>query len=128
MSKTYSGERIPGTVNYHVFVNEGKAKRELLLDQRRKMDNFLPDSDLGLRNEVAYRISLAILFDYTGDLQLSESNFRDFKKNIERLISEDQWLIHSARIEVFLNQNDEEESLVDYSSFSGVNSSGSAVI
>ncbi|TGN08324.1 hypothetical protein [Leptospira ilyithenensis] len=102
MLKTYSGERIPGTVNYHVYVHEGKNKRPIFIDNQLKLEDLRFDSDLGLRNEILYRICLAILFDYSGDLELTESYFRDFKKNIERLLCEDHWLIHSARIEVFL--------------------------
>ncbi|WP_411822644.1 hypothetical protein [Leptospira sp. 'Mane'] len=110
MLKTYSGERIPGTVNYHVYVHEGKNKRSIFIDNQKKLEELRSDSDLGLRNEILYRICLAILFDYSGNFELAESYFRDFKKNIERLLCEDHWLIHSARIEVFLKSIDEDET------------------
>ncbi|BDA78854.1 hypothetical protein LPTSP3_g17840 [Leptospira kobayashii] len=108
MLKTYSGERIPGTVNYHVYVHEGKNKRPILINNQLKWEDLRSDSDLGLRNEILYRICLAILFDYSGNLELTEFYFRDFKKNIERLLCEDHWLIHSARIEAFLESIYEE--------------------
>lgn len=118
MSKSYTGERIPGTVNYHVFVTEAKNRREILVDHRLDMKSLVTDLHLNHRDELAYKISLAILIDFTGNIPLSESCFRDFKNNMERLFSEDQWLLHSNRIEAFLvHEEGSEEEVVDYSFF-----------
>ena len=117
MSKSYSGERIPGTINYHVYVTEGKQKREILIDHSIKIKDKVTDLELTLRNELSYRISLAILIDYTGNISLAESCFRDFKNNTERLLAEDHWLLHSNRIETFLNREETGEEIGDYSFF-----------
>lgn len=118
MSKSYTGERIPGTVNYHVFVTEAKNRREILVDHRLNMQALVTDLHLNHRDELAYKISLAILIDFTGNIPLAESCFRDFKNNMERLFSEDQWLLHSNRIDAFLRHEEgTEEEVVDYSFF-----------
>ncbi len=118
MSKSYNGERIPGTVNYQVFVNEGKKAKPILIDQKLNIHQLVSDIHLSHRDELAYKISLAILIDFTGDIALSESCFRDFKNNMERLFFEDHWILHSNRIEVFLkSEQGLEESIADYSFF-----------
>jgi hypothetical protein len=118
MSKSYTGERIPGTVNYHVFVTEGKQKKEILIDQQLNIQAFVADVHLTHRNELAYKIALAILIDFTGNVGMAEACFRDFKNNMERLFSEDHWLLHSNRIEAFLShEQGSEEEIADYSFF-----------
>jgi hypothetical protein len=116
--KTYSGERIPGTVNYHVYVTEGNGKREILLDHHLKIKELVPEDDLNLRTELSYHISLAILIDFTGEIATARAFFRDFKNNMERLFSEDHWLLHSNRIEGFLKaEAGNEEEIADYTFF-----------
>ena len=118
MSKSYTGERIPGTVNYHVFVTESKQKREILIDQHLNIHSLVADPHLSHRDELAYKISLAILIDFTGNIALSEACFRDFKNNMERLFSEDHWLLHSNRIDAFLtSEQGTEEEIADYTFF-----------
>ncbi|MCZ8156120.1 MAG: hypothetical protein O9264_08375 [Leptospira sp.] len=119
MSKSYSGERVPGTISYKVFVTEGKQKRELLIDHRIDIKSRLTEIHLSQRDELAYRISFAILSDYTNNDQMSESICRDFKSNMERLFSEDHWLLHSNRIEALIqNENKREGKIEDFSFFS----------
>ncbi|TGL90493.1 hypothetical protein EHQ68_03410 [Leptospira congkakensis] len=97
MAKTYSGERVPGTLRYNLKVKEGSIEHCFLVPEpsiQIPMEGFGPD-------ESANRLALAILLDFTKNPQTSFSHYKDFNFFLAGLFLEDNWMLHSSRIELF---------------------------
>lgn len=105
MQKTYSGERIPGTIRYEVVVRDQ--------DSTRKWD--VPELSIlldGFDHELcAHRIALTILQDHTKDPKISESLYKDFKSFCGDLFKQDRWLLHSSRIDLFLKSENVDKNI-----------------
>ncbi|GBF41986.1 hypothetical protein LPTSP2_12720 [Leptospira ellinghausenii] len=97
MSKTYSGERIPGTLRYNLKIRDGQEEHIVQVPEpsiQILTDGFGPE-------ESANRLALALLLDFTKNPQLSFAYYKDFNFFLAGLLSEDNWLLHSNRIELF---------------------------
>lgn len=99
MQKTYSGERIPGTIHYHVFVRDTVSTKKWNIPET-------PSHSEGFDQEMsAQLIALAILQDHTQNPVVSEGLYRDFKEFCGDLFKQDHWLLHSSRIDLFLKDD-----------------------
>ncbi|EMY68801.1 hypothetical protein [Leptospira vanthielii] len=97
MAKTYSGERIPGTLRYNLKVREGSTEHCFTVPEpsiQIPMEGFGPD-------ESANRLALAILLDFTKNPQTSFLYYKDFNFFLSGLFLEDNWMLHSNRIDLF---------------------------
>ncbi|MDF3820102.1 hypothetical protein P3G55_09340 [Leptospira sp. 96542] len=99
MTKTYSGERIPGTVRYTIKIRGNQTDKtwSTLEAGETRLDTL--DHD-----ESAFRTALSVLSDYTGDRSLALNYFRDFKEFLGDLFKQDFWFLHSHRIDLFLKE------------------------
>ncbi|MCZ8342927.1 MAG: hypothetical protein O9301_07850 [Leptospira sp.] len=96
MQKTYSGERIPGTIRYTVVSKDQVSIRKWEVPESiHHLDGF--DHELS-----AQRIALTILQDHTKNPKIAETLYRDFKAFCGDLFKQDTWLLHSSRIDLFL--------------------------
>ncbi|TGL55054.1 hypothetical protein EHQ59_05450 [Leptospira kemamanensis] len=97
MAKTYSGERIPGTLRYTLKIREGIEEHCVQVPEpsiQITTDGFGP-------LESANRLALAVLLDFTKNPQISFAHYKDFNFFLAGLLSEDNWMLHSNRIELF---------------------------
>ncbi|MGV3664758.1 MAG: hypothetical protein ACO1NV_01405 [Leptospira bouyouniensis] len=97
MAKTYSGERIPGTLRYTLKIREGNEEHIVQVPEpsiQILTDGFGPE-------ESANRLALAILLDFSKNPQISFAHYKDFNFFLAGLLSEDNWLLHSNRIHLF---------------------------
>ncbi|XDD48112.1 hypothetical protein AB3N60_08605 [Leptospira sp. WS39.C2] len=97
MAKTYSGERIPGTLRYSLKIREGNSEHIVQVPEpsiQILSDGFGPE-------ESANRLALALLLDFTKNPSLSFAYYKDFNFFLAGLLSEDNWMLHSNRIDLF---------------------------
>lgn len=107
MAKTYSGERIPGTLRYNLKVREGNTELCFVIPEpaiQIPTEGFGPD-------ESANRLALAVLLDCTKNPQLSFLYYKDFNFFLAGLFLEDNWMLHSSRIELFFKLLEETPEL-----------------
>lgn len=97
MAKTYSGERIPGTLRYTLKIREGNS--EHIVQVPEPSIHIITAGDGP--EDSANRLSLALLIDYTKNPQIAFANYKGFNVFLSGLLSEDNWMLHSNRIELF---------------------------
>lgn len=112
MSKTYIGQRKLGRTEeggFHVFIEDSGGQKPLDPALSQKIVNHSPDGfNWGYGGSGPSQLALGILFDVTGDKNLSIEYYHDFKEECVRGMP-DQWKLKEVSVREWINKKLYEE-------------------